>query len=118
MWWDLIEKTFTLAMILGVWVGIPIYVIRKIRSRRGVHRAKAEAVEINAPRARRERVEQIEAEQLRDFHGPGHKGEPFIAPGGWWVLISTILMGAIYFLSARWLHGVIDPWVDRLFGGG
>lgn len=114
--WDLIEKTFTLAMILGVWVGIPLYVIWKIRSRRGVRRANAEAVDLHAPRVKRERVEQIEAEQLRDFHGPGHKGEPFIAPGGWWALLGLIASITIYYLAGSYFGPIVRDVVHSLVG--
>lgn len=116
--WSLIEQAIGIAFVLSFWIGIPVYVVWKIRSRRGVHRAKAEVVTDATRRTQRSRVAEIEAEPLRDFRGPGRKGEPFIAPGGWLALIGLITTVFFYYYAGKLVRDVIGPWLDRMIGLG
>lgn len=57
-----------------------------------------------------DRPGEIDAEPLRDYRGPGRKGEPFFQVGGVAFLI-TLVAG---FLFSMWFSGLIQPWVDWL----
>lgn len=64
--------------------------------------------------------DEIEARPWRDYVPKPVEGsrEPVMAPGGWWALLLAIIVIAAYHFTATWFHGIIDPWVDRLFGTG
>lgn len=93
------------AFLLLIWVGVPAYVIWKVRSRRTPGRMKAEPVESNLPRVRRERVEEIEAQYGTDYRGPGRKGEPLFAPGGVMFLVGFVLLT----LLGIWFSDLFRP---------
>lgn len=96
------------AFLFLIWVGVPAYVIWKVRSRRTPGRMRAEPVESNLPRVRRERVEEIEAQYGTDYRGPGRKGEPFFAVGGLAFLFWFVVMT----LFSLWLTDLFRPLGD------
>lgn len=110
----MIETAGVYAMVLGLWVGVPLYVFLKLRSRRTPGRMKADPVDTNLPRVQRERVTEIDAEYGTDYRGPGRKGEPFFSPGG----IMFLVMLVVTTLLSIWLSDLFRPFVDSVFPRG
>lgn len=105
-----LEDLGVYALLAAIWIGVPVYIFLKLRSRRTPGRMKAEPVESNLPRTQRERVTEIDAAYGADYRGPGRKGEPFFSPGGV-ALLLTLVAG---FIFSIWFSDLIRPLVDWL----
>ncbi len=64
----------------------------------------------------RRRPDEIEARPFKDYRPTPQKGEPCMAPGGWWLLAATVA-GVIYWqLGATYIKPIVRQWVETLTG--
>lgn len=91
-----------------LWIGVPAWIGYKLWSRRKPGRMRADPVDSRVPRAKRDRVTEMDAEYGTDYRGPGRKGEPFFSPGGLALIGSMIASAFVAYLLSPYIHAIAD----------